>query len=331
VTLGWLEPAAQAGKVGELFRFRITEPVDLARRKSAMLPIINSEIAAEKVSIYNARVLPRYPLNGAYLTNDTGAEMLAGPVTVLDEDMYAGDAQIDHFTPKDKRLISYAVDLSVRVDSSGKQAADISGAKIVRGVLEVTRKEVKTQEYLIKNKADEKRVVIIEHPYNPAEKLLTPDKYEDRTEHLYRFRVGVAKDKTEKFAVVTERVYEQRFAILNYDVGMLVWFQKNARLSPSVRDALGRAIAMRQELAELQRKLSKLTEQKRSLALDQDRLRKNLTSAGRDSTLGKRYLSKMAQQEDEFERLDEQIAATREAIEATHKKLADYLGKLSID
>ncbi|MCK4274884.1 MAG: DUF4139 domain-containing protein, partial [Phycisphaerae bacterium] len=180
-----VEAIAAAQEVGELFRFSIEAPVDLARRQSAMLPIVNCPIAAEKVSIYNAAVLAKHPLNGALLVNDTGMKLMGGPITVLDDGMYAGDATIDNLAEKDKRFISYAIDLNVTVDPSAKTDSRITAAKIVNGVLHLQRMHTYQQAYWIKNKADQKRAIIVEHPYRGAKrKLIQPEKPMEKTPAL---------------------------------------------------------------------------------------------------------------------------------------------------
>ena len=84
--------AATAGNVGELFQYAISTPVTLSRHESAMLPILNSDVKAEKFSIYNPAVQPKHPLNGLKLTNSTHLHLMQGPITVFDGNTYAGDA-----------------------------------------------------------------------------------------------------------------------------------------------------------------------------------------------------------------------------------------------
>lgn len=46
-----IRAAASAGSVGELFQFMLRTPIDMPRRRSAMIPIINQGADAGKVSI----------------------------------------------------------------------------------------------------------------------------------------------------------------------------------------------------------------------------------------------------------------------------------------
>src|SRR6185503_13050144 len=103
---------ASAAKVGELFQYTVGN-VSLPRQKSAMIPIITDEVEVEKLSIYNASVLAKNPLNGARVKNTTDKHLLQGPITVLDGHSYAGDARVEDLPPGQERLISYGVDQQV--------------------------------------------------------------------------------------------------------------------------------------------------------------------------------------------------------------------------
>jgi len=326
-----VEALAAAGQVGELFQYTIRDPVNLARRRSAMLPVINAAIVAEKVSIYNQQVMPKNPLNGVYLTNDTGMKMLAGPVTVLDGGMYAGDARLDNLAAGDKRLLSYAVDLNVTVDPSASSTSAITAVKIVRGVLQVTRKHTFKQDYLIHNKADVARTMIVEHPFSADRKLVEPEKYEEKTAALYRFRVPVAAGETGKFTVLQERTDSQTIAILPAAPGAFRWYTTSGEVSKAVQDALARAIAMKDELTLAQRKLATLTQQLGTIETGQSRLRENLKVVGNESQLGKRYLQMLNDQEDEIARLKASITEARDQADARQKQLEDYLRELSVE
>ena len=326
-----VEAIAAAQEVGELFRFSIEAPVDLARRQSAMLPIVNCPIAAEKVSIYNPAVLRTHPLNGAYLTNNTDLKIPAGPVTVFDEGVYAGDAQIDDMVPNDKRLISYAVDLNVSVDSSQKSSTSIISGQIDRGALYIKHRRLYTHKYVIKNKSDQARQVIVEHPFHAKRKLLKPDKYEEKTPKLYRFRLPVEPEATEDFAVETEQVHFETVGIVDSAIDLLLRYSKRGEISEKVRQALAKAIRMKQQVTELVQRLEDLTKQKRDIEVGQERLRRNLNSVGRTSSLGRRYLKTMSQQEDQIEALGKQIDTTRAKLEAKRAELRQYLDGLKVD
>jgi hypothetical protein len=71
-------PEAAGAARGELFEYRIDQPLSLPRQRSAMIPVVAQAIGGEKLSIYNPDVDPRYPLNAVRLKNSTGLHLLGG-------------------------------------------------------------------------------------------------------------------------------------------------------------------------------------------------------------------------------------------------------------
>ena len=114
--------AATASQLGDYFQYALDETISVPRQKSAMLPIVNKEIEATKVSIYNPRTHAKYPLLGFRFKNLTGSSLMQGPITIFDESSYAGDARMPDVQANESRLVSYAIDLGTEVESQYKQA-----------------------------------------------------------------------------------------------------------------------------------------------------------------------------------------------------------------
>src|SRR5262249_13415655 len=58
---GAVASAATAANLGDFFQYVIDHPVSLPRQKSAMLPIVSTDVEGAKVSIYNERTLAKHP------------------------------------------------------------------------------------------------------------------------------------------------------------------------------------------------------------------------------------------------------------------------------
>ena len=321
---------ASGGSVGELFQFTIQHPVNMQRRRSAMLPIVNQPVKAEKISIYNQGQHATMPLNGVYLTNDTGMKLLSGPVTVFDGGTYAGDARIGHLAPNEKRILSYAMDLAVTIDPSSSSTSKITASRLVRGVLYITRMTTYTQTYKVKNKAEQKRTLLIEHPFVNGRTLVAPTVFEEKTPNLYRFRVPIEASTTGDFVVEEQQPGTQQFAIIGSSPNSYLSYVKEGGISDAVKQALQKAAAMQNELSTLDTQVNTLTQQKNAIEQGQDRLRKNIETAGRDTQLGKRYLDKLTQEEDTIEKLATEIEATRAKADTKRKEIADYLNSLDL-
>jgi hypothetical protein len=322
---------ASASKVGELFQYTVGN-VTLPRQRSAMLPIITDDVEIERLSIYNPSVLPRNPLNGARVKNTTGKHLLQGPITVIDGAAYAGDARIDNVPPGQERLISYGVDLQVLVDGTKTQSTDvIQTGKIVKGVLELTRKFVHTHNYAAENKGDADKQLVIEHPLRQGWKLVEPEKPMEKTDALYRFKQPIAAGKGAALKVVEELVSQQTIAILPADVGSLEFYTKTDRIPKSVRDVLAKAIAMKNAMTDLQRQIEERRRQVNDISTEQTRIRANLGTIERTSDYAGRLLKKLNDQETTIEKHQADIKTLEQQLDDQRKAFEAYLQNTSVD
>src|SRR5207248_1229747 len=111
---------AASEEIGDAFRYVIDDKVSLPRQKSALLPLLDKEVTAARVTIFNEGVHSKFPLLGLRFKNTTGEPLTQGPVTVFEEGSYAGDARLPDLQPDEERLISYAVDLGTEVKAEDK-------------------------------------------------------------------------------------------------------------------------------------------------------------------------------------------------------------------
>jgi hypothetical protein len=323
---------AAAGSVGELFQYAIEQPVTVSRQKSAMIPIVNTPVEAEKVSIYNESVQRKFPLNGLRLTNTTGLHLMQGPITVFDGGVYAGDSRIEDLQPKDQRLLSYALDLKMEVDPSQQSNTnELTSIRIRKGVIVINNRLLQTKVYAMRNKAGEKRTLLVEHPFRSDWTLLEPPKPIERTPSVYRFRVLLDPDKSEKLAINEEQITSERIGVVNADLNMLLLYSRNKTVSNKVKEALERIVSMRNTLSDLERRSAQINQQINDISQEQTRIRDNMKVLAQNSELYNRYLKKFDAQETQVEGLREQLTKLRTDEETQRKQLDDYVSNLQLD
>ncbi|MGH7182538.1 MAG: hypothetical protein ACREJN_11235, partial [Nitrospiraceae bacterium] len=159
---------AMAEDKGELFEYRIDQPVTLAQHQSALLPIIGQTLQGQKVSLYNSSVNAKHPLNGYRIKNTSSLHLMQGPITLFDSGAYAGDARIEDLPPGQDRLISYALDLKTEVEPTlqgGTQ--ELATVSLKKDTMLISRRLVEDRTYLVKNRDAKPKTVLIEQPYRP--------------------------------------------------------------------------------------------------------------------------------------------------------------------
>ncbi len=326
---------AQAVEAGELFQYQIDHPITVERQRSAMLPILSSAIEGRRVSIYNRADGSLYPMRGIELKNTSKLQLMPGPISVFDAGTYAGDAQIGHVPPGDKRLIAYSVDLDVTTIAKDDTVATIQKIRIVKGSIEQTIKQVATTAYAFKNKDQSReRTLIVEHPRMDQWQLVEGaenPKPVERADNLYRFEITIAPDKDGALRVSQEQVMRQSAGIFDMDFNWLSQQQQGGKMSQAALDAIREAARRRALVEDANRKIAAFEKQKGEIDLDQTRLRQNLTSIDKSSQLYARYMTKLSDQETKLDKLLDDLEKARQDAQRLQGELEAFISTLSVE
>jgi hypothetical protein len=325
---------ARAVEAGEVFQFELQHPVSVARQRSAMLPILAAPIEGRRVSIFTPDSGTKHPMRGVELTNTTGSQLMPGPLAVFDGGAYAGDAQINHVSLADKRLLAYTVDLDVVVTREQKYDEETQKIRVVRGLIEATTLRRASSIYTIENK-DQKRTrsVIIEHPRLSGYELVSPkggDKAE-KTDIAHRLEVELDAAKSGKLTTVQERTDSQTYALTTFDRTSLATYVKNGKASEAVMKAFEEAGRLQGLIADAQRVLEQLEQERRTITDDQTRIRANMGSIDRASDLYATYMKRLTEQETRLDAIVKEVAAGQNRLNQARTNLETYLTNLSVD
>lgn len=321
---------ASGARVGELFEYTVGN-VSLPRQQSAMIPIVSDKIEVEKVSIYNASVLPNNPLNGAAITNKTDKHLLQGPITVFDAGSYAGDAKIDNLPPGEKRLLSYGIDLQTIVQTRIEQQSEIVAGKIVKGVLDLTHKSRQKTTYDLQNKSDRDKTLIIEHPITPDWQLVQSPEPVEKTQSLYRFKIQTPQQTKKSLDITEEKVHRQTVAVLPADIDLLIRYTRTGTLPESVRKALSDVITRKQTIADLQRQIDQRNQQIERITREQSRIRENMRTVDSNSQYYNRLLTKLNEQETQLETIQTETDQIKTRVDKAQEELERLVSSLTLE
>jgi hypothetical protein len=326
------QSVAQAAKLGDFFQYTIDRAVTLPRQKSALLPIINKDVEATRLSIYNERTQAKFPLLGLRLKNTSGVHLMQGPITVFEGSNYAGDARILDLQPNEERLLSYAIDLGTEVNPvPSSDNGRMLSVKAVKGVVYTTTKVRETKTYTIANRNDQERTVLIEHPVRNDFHLVDTDKPVETAAEFYRFEVKVPAGKDGKLVVTEERVLASNVALSNLDDNNIRVFLNSPVTSAKVKSALESAMKLRWETAKTQREIAEQERQLKVIVDDQTRLRANLKEMPSTAAAYKRYLEKFDAQETQIETFQKEIKRLQGIEHSQKKEFEDYLADLNVE
>jgi hypothetical protein len=334
VTRGLLQTAA-GSTVGDQFEFTLRNPVTLERRQSAMLPLVEGSVKAEKTLVFSgSRALVNGSVNpaiSAELTNTSGMKLPAGPITVYDGGTYAGDALIEFFPEDEKRLISYGEDLSVSGSVSGSGSQILTGVTVSGGVMTINRRQSYEKLYTIRNASGETKKLIIEHPVTAGASLAEPKSFDERTPNLYRFVSSLPGNREIKFTVREETPLSQRITLAQLRPESFLSYASNQEIPANVRSALARAVELWRLVDAATQAQQELENQRTRLVSEQDRIRRNLEAAGNGTAQGQEYLKRMVAMDTEIDALNGRINEATGNTLTARKNYDTYIAGLNIN
>jgi hypothetical protein len=210
--------AAQGSVLGDLFEYKLKDRVTIRKNQSALVPILQTNISAEKVSLWNSEMSVSRPLRALWLTNSSSLVLDGGSFSVLDGRAFGGEGIVDAIEPGERRLISYAIDLAVQVETrNGMEQGKFTRTRIARGVMIRTSEEHQRMTYTIRNEDTSARTVVIEHPVHPGWKLASNLHPDEQTDTAYRFRVNVEPKHTSTFTAEETRANDVQYRLSSLD------------------------------------------------------------------------------------------------------------------
>ncbi|MBK7863097.1 MAG: hypothetical protein IPJ65_31705 [Archangiaceae bacterium] len=287
-----LDPAA-VSEAGELFLYTVTEPVFLGARKSALLPIIDRGVTAERVTVIagsEARLAVR-------LSNSTPLTLEGGTVSVFTDGAYAGESQIDRIKPNEVRVVPHGEDLDL--EQHRTLTTTEGPVKAVRkngSVVELHRVDRKSWRLELTSRSEKKRTVLFELGSGAGYRVTAGAEEDVRSPGQPRYaRLALAPKEKRTAEVVEEGAIVERVP-----VEQLTSSRLDALLARQL-DALVRAtlVALRSEAGRAEaaaERVRKIDARLHQLEGDSARLRDDLAAAGKGGAakvaedLGRRLL-----------------------------------------
>src|SRR6185437_14174912 len=102
--------------------------------------------------------------------------------------------------------------------------------------------------YTIKNRNDQERLVLIEHPVRNGFTLVSTTKPMETASDFYRFQLTVAPGKTQTQTVAEERTIQQLVQLTNLDDDRIRHFIRETVTSDKVKAGLTKTMELRWKL-----------------------------------------------------------------------------------
>ncbi|MEI6204137.1 MAG: hypothetical protein WCP68_19495, partial [Enhydrobacter sp.] len=309
--------------------------VDVANGRTLSIPILDRQVPAERLALYQGDTAARNPLAAIRLTNDGETGLPPGILTLYERDKsnnvsYVGDARLSAFPTSETRLLPYALDEKITIEREPAQSQRIANGTIANGTLRSSLIARQSMTYRVKGTLKDPRKLIVMQNRLAGWTLVKPDaKGIEISEGNYRipFQLAASSD-TQSFEVVQEQTRQQEFRLLDGSAEQLGVYVRATEFDGKTRDVLTKVLQLQQGVAEAQRALGQVDSERQQIVDEQARIRENIGKVPAGSDLQKRYLATLDKQENDLDGLAKKKADAQKAVDAARESLRAYITQL---
>lgn len=322
-------------EVGDLLHYTIDNPVTVRRKQSALVPILHRDFKGKRIAIYNPDVREQNPMSALLFDNSTGLTLEGGPLTVIEDGAYIGEAMLDTIKPDEVRVVPFSVELGCRVMLDHRsELTDVHRAQISSGTLQLRRYRLNRRIYTIANKTERMIDLFLDHRFTRGYTLVDTPNPVEKTDSFLRFRFDVPAKQTLEFVVTEKGEERETTAIDTTNLETFGVWLKNGYIDAATHVALAEISALASELRSLRRQLETHELAIKQIFENQGRLRENLKALGAgadEKRLRERYVAELGDEEDRLAALRQAIEELGEQREAKEHEMRAKVAGLSFD
>lgn len=328
---GSVVPQTTTAAFDDYFEYKLTEPVTIRKNESALVPILQATIDAERVTLWS----PSHPmpLRALWITNTSSLTLDRGSFSIVEDGNFGGEGLLDPIHPNERRLLSYAADQAVRVSTDYvHNTRRVQQITVSKGVLKQTSAEVSEVEYLVRNAAPEPRTVIVEHPVRQGWVLDSEVKPAETTPTTYRFRVATKANETVRLHIGERHRLTTTYQLGRSDDNQLQYLLNETGNDPKLAQAIEPILAARRKVADAQAAVNDLNQRLTALHADEERQRANITALkDADKSSRQRFVDELNRSEDQIAQQQKELAARSAELQTAQQDLANRIETIQID
>jgi len=319
----------------DLFEYKLSKPISIRRSESATIPILQTEVEADRVTVWNADGLKR-PMRALWLKNLSNLTLDLGSFSIVENGLFGGQGQIDLLHPNQREMVRYAADEAMTVNyvDTKNLPTVVRRIAVSKGVMAVHRRDYISVNYVIQNAGANARTVVIERARDKTMDLSADTPAAERTDDLDRFVVQAAANATTRFRVLESHTHPTHYDLAKIKADDLAGIIRESNNNEKVVATLQPLLDEKRRLAEVDKKLEADQRAMDEVKLEEKRIRDNiepLKGSPEEQALSTRYAEQMNVQEDKMAALQKDREALREQRGANEKQVADQVGTLTMN
>jgi hypothetical protein len=329
-----ITPTTTTAAFDDYFSYYLTESVTILKNTSALVPILQTKLPADRVTLVTSDGnTTSQPLRALWITNTSALTLDRGSFSIVEDGNFGGEGLLDPVHPGEKRLLSYAADQAVHVTTEDRSNNNhITSITAAKGVLTLHRAEADEITYVLHNAAAEPRTIVLEHPVENGLKLDATPAPAETTATVYRFRVDAAPGETKRLHLAGKRNELTVYQLTQSDDNQLTLILNETNHNPALESALQPILTARRQVSDAQIAVDQTNTRLTALRSDEDRQRANITAlANADKGSRDRFVRDLNSTEDAITAAQKELATRTATLESAKATLANTIESLQLN
>ena len=322
---------ATGESLGELFQYNIATPVTVGRGQSAMVPIVTADLPYEKAYIYNGRKLPNHPVATLRMRNQTGLTLERGPVTVIENNEYVGEAVLPFTVTDAEMIVPYAVELGVKISEQPYNFREEHRLLLDNGYMKTESWQIVQRDYVINNTTNRPLEILIEHPRHRDHytRFDTPEPAET-TDEFERYLVTVPAGKELTLRVQARKLHtsRERLSGLNHR-NIKQYLDKHSLLDKNTQARLKQLLDILAPIGKYDQMVKEIHQERQSIFKAQKQIQGNINALNgkneSENRLRQRYVTQLNDQENRLAQLNQEEKKLKTQIETQRNQATQLI------
>lgn len=308
---------AKTRDAGEFFQYEVTTPVSVKRGESALVPIIGSDIKYNRELLYNKQKFPDHPVAALRLMNSTGLTLERGPVTVVEDGDYKGEAVVPFTKDGNEVYLPFAVELGVKITERAEDTTVLAGLVIDQGYFVEEHYRIESVTYIIENSTSRPLTITIEAPLYEGRELFETRPPDVETAEYRRWQMNVPVRRKVEFTRKERWLTRRSDDLRKLDYKRLQSYMEQRWLDKAALDSLSEMLDQFAFIQRLQNEREELTKERKALYDKQEQLRANLGAlnpSGQEAAFRNRILSQLEAAQDRIEQIEQRLESITQQV-----------------
>jgi hypothetical protein len=336
LSMDMLEASTAAASVGEergaLFQYRVAHPVSVARGQSAMVPIVGQRLGGRKELLYNSAKLAKHPVASLRMLNETGLTLERGPVTVIEQGDYAGEAVLPFTRAGGELIVPYAVELGITISEEHGGERQTSGLSVRDEYLIIQEWDIHQTTYRIHSTLSDAAEVTIEQALMPGYTLTDTPAPSEQAQGTARWPVACAPNAETPFTVRQRSETSRWERISDLAPKQLREYLRQRYLDDATYKELAGVLEIYSQIAAHRRRLDEIERERKAIYKQQQQIQGSLGPLGREGQEGalrSRYVATLGGLEDRLAGLGDEEQRLKAEIARLEGEVQRRLGELT--